>query len=274
MIKMSQYGDLVKLPSYLKPKVEVPDKEVEKEKPAEQPQEKQDSVELHQQAESPKTGKEALSSAFDKAKEIIEAAEAYKVSTIKEATEKMNEECSKLKIKSREEGFALGKLEGKKQGEQEGYKLGYNDGLEKAEKENELVVAELERLISDVQDAKNFIVKKYEDDLQTLAVAIAKKIVRSELSTNEDALANIIRGAVEDYHNQEWVTVTVSQNMADRLKKYDKSLIDDLKQVAGDVKIVASQTSEDDGDCFIEMPDVAIDASVDSQFKEIEKSIT
>lgn len=267
MIKMSQYGDLVKLPSYLKP----PENLTE---PNAEATDEQETASQSAQASSDdnKVSRGTIGDAFDKAKEIIEAAEAYKVNTIKEATEKMNEECSRMKIKSREEGFALGKLEGKKQGEEEGYKLGYKDGLDKAEKENQLIVNELERLISDVQDAKELIVKKYEDDLQNLAVAIAKKIVNAELKVNDDVISNIIKGAVADYHNQEWLTITVSKGTAERIEKFDKDIIKDLKSVSGNVKIVPSAQAND-GDCFIDLPDAAIDASIDSQFANIENSI-
>ncbi|MCR4926202.1 MAG: hypothetical protein K5917_07930 [Clostridiales bacterium] len=279
VIKMSQYGSLVNLPSYLKPTTDLGNanekKQIDADGQSEVKLKQTDSAKLDTEkpnSDETQFSRGALGDAFDKAKEIIEAAEAYKVSAIKEATEKMNEECSKLKIKSREEGFALGKLEGRKQGEEEGYKLGYSDGLEKAERENLLIVNELERLIDDVQQAKKAVAKKYEDDLQNIAVAIAKKIVKTELETNPKAISSIIKKAVEDYHNQEWMTITVSENTAEKLEEYDKNIIDDLKGVSGNVKIVASAQAED-GDCFIEMPDLAIDASVDTQFSAIEKAI-
>lgn len=278
MIKMSQYGDLVKLPSYLKPPEILPDEtpdlpDAQENNEAldefdEQGENEADEVLLQDSKDS----RGVIGDAFDKAKEIIDAAEAYKANAIREATEKMNEECSKLKVKSREEGLALGKLEGKKIGEEEGYKSGYNDGLEKAEEENRFIVAELERMISDVQDAKKFIAQKYEDDLQNLAVAIAKKIVNAELEVNGDVISNIIKGAVSDYYNQEWVTITVSEKTADKIEQIDKSIIRELKRVSGNVKIIASPQAED-GDCFIELPEVAIDASVDAQLLSIADAI-
>ncbi|HEX3037481.1 MAG TPA: FliH/SctL family protein [Oscillospiraceae bacterium] len=212
-----------------------------------------------------------LSSAFDKARQIMDAAKSYSQSQIKEATERMNQECVQMKRQSHDEGFALGMIEGKNAGKAAGYREGYEEGLQKAAEENQQAMKELSEMMEAVESSKSEILEKYAADLEKLAITIAQKVVKRELSIDEKAMQSIIRNAVDSYRNQEWVRICVSKNMEDVLLKADSSIIEALKDVSDSVKIVASPEMTD-GDCIIDMPDRMIDCSADAQIRNIQEA--
>ena len=210
-----------------------------------------------------------LSSAFDKARQIMDAAKSYSQSQIKEATERMNQECVQMKRQSHDEGFALGMIEGRNAGKAAGYREGYEEGLKKATVDSQQAVNELSQMIETVESSKSKILEKYAADLETLAIAIAQKVVKRELSIDERAMQSIIKNAVDSYRNQEWVRICVSKNMEDVLLKADNNIIEALKDVSNSVKIVASPEMTD-GDCIIDMPDRMIDCGADAQIRNIQ----
>ena len=205
-----------------------------------------------------------LSSAFDKARQIMDAAKNYSQSQIKEATERVNQECVQMKRQSHDEGFALGMIEGKNAGKAAGYREGYEEGLQKSATENQQIANEFSRMIEAVESSKSKILEKYAADLEDLAIAIAQKVVKRELSIDGKAMQSIIKNAVDSYRNQEWIRICVSKNMADVLLQADSNIIEALKDVSSSVKVIVSPGMTD-GDCIIDMPDQMIDCGIDTQ---------
>lgn len=210
-----------------------------------------------------------LSTAFEKAKQIMDAAKSYSQSQIREATERMNQECVQMKRQSHDEGFALGMIEGRNAGKTAGYREGYEEGMKKAVAENQRLSDELSQMMEAIEHSKEKILEKYAADLQNLSIAIAKKILKNELALDENAMQSIIKNALDSYRNQEWVRICVSKNVADLLLKADHNIIEALKDVSNSVKVVVSPEMED-GDCIIDMPEQMIDCGVDTQFQNIE----
>lgn len=217
-----------------------------------------------------------VNEAFQKAQQIIEAAQNYTVNKVRESTQQMNQEAAQVLVQSREEGYGRGFAEGKKEGRELGYRDGYEEGcragLQKAEEENRAAAEELSGMLDIVETGKAEILQRYEADLKKLAVSIAEKVIRRELSMNEKAMQSIIVNAVDAYRNQEWVRIFVSKNTKTLLQKVDKSIVEALSDVSDSIKIEVSPDM-DDGDCIIEMPDRMVDAGVNTQTEKIKQAL-
>ncbi|WP_167875127.1 FliH/SctL family protein [Caproiciproducens galactitolivorans] len=211
-----------------------------------------------------------LNHAFQKAQQIMEAAQNYSANKVKESTERMNGEAALLMARSREEGYRKGFAEGRTKGSEQGYREGYQDGFQKAENDNKAVLDELSGMLETVEARKEEILQRFESDITRLSLAIAEKIIKKEISLDAKAIQSIIIKAIDSYRNQEWVRIYVSPNTKTLLA--DTTLIKDLQEVSDNVKIEASAEMKD-GDCKIEMPNQMIDAGVDTQLNNIKNEL-
>jgi flagellar biosynthesis/type III secretory pathway protein FliH len=217
-----------------------------------------------------------VNDAFQKAKNIVDAAQNYSLNQLKESTMRMNEECAQMKIRSYEDGYIQGLAEGKK----EGHELGYQQGLKIAEDEireknreaSEKALNEINRMLETIENKKSEILDKFEADLGKLAVTIAQKIVKRELSTDDNTMQSIIQNVLESYRDQAWVKISVSPTTAELLTRADCTIAQALQEVSNSVKIVA-MPEMNNGDCQIDLPDRLIDAGIDTQMNQIKAAL-
>lgn len=219
--------------------------------------------------------------ALQKAKDIVEATQTYSLNQLKESAMRMNEECAQMKIRSYEDGYRQGLAEGQNEGREIGYEDGYQQGLKKAREEvetqnkatSEAAKEEISRILESIEAQKTEILNRFEGDLEGLSIAIAQKILRRELSTDENTLKTIVESVLEPYRNQAWVKINVSPSNAELIMKADQTIIENLQKVSNNVKIVPSPELKD-GDCIIDLPDRLINAGVDEQLGQIKTALS
>ncbi len=213
-----------------------------------------------------------LAEASEKAKKILESAQAYSARLKQEAGEQMSREAASVRKRAYDEGYAQGMERGKSDGLKAGRRSGDAEGRRDAAAENRKNVQELERMIEVVEQSKTQILQDFKGDLQDLAVAIAKAILKRELETDEKTMGTIIQNAMDAYRNQGWVRIYVPGETAAVLTKADNNIVKALQDVSENIKVVPTDGMEE-GACIIEMPDQLIDAGVDSQLRKIKLSI-
>lgn len=211
-----------------------------------------------------------LSSAFEKAKKIVDAANSYSMNHIKEATERMNVECAQAKQQSHDEAYAKGISQGKTQGMDIGYKdgfqRGYEDGLQKATEESQLLFDRISLTIETLENSRKTLMEREEENLSDLAVQIAELILQKSLDMDKATIASIIENVVEQNHNKEWIKINISNDVYEALEKANFS--QKIREVSAGVKLYHSKDLSD-SDCVVEMVDGVIDASVNTQFSKI-----
>lgn len=217
-------------------------------------------------------GRQALEEALQKSKQIINSAQSYAAEQIQEARRKISEETSNARKRGYTEGHAQGLEQGKKDGYAAGNRAGYEEGQKQAVAENRKYIQELGLMIETVEKSKTKVLKEFETDLDNLAVAIADAIIKKELEIDDKAMRTIILNAMDAYRNQGWVRIYVSPNTANVLLKADNNIVEALKEVSDNVKVIAAN-GMNDGGCVLEMPDQVIDAGVDSQLRKIKTAI-
>lgn len=213
-----------------------------------------------------------LAEASEKARQIIEAAQSYSARLTQEASEQMEHEAASVRKRAYAEGYAQGMERGKADGLTVGRRAGSEEAHKAAEAENRKYVQELGRMVETVEETKTRILEDFRNDLQDLAVAIAKAILKREIETDEKTLHSIIINAMDAYRNQEWVRIYVPSESAAVLMKADNNIVKALQDVSDNVKVIPTD-GMDTGACVIEMPDKVIDAGVNSQLRKIKLSI-
>lgn len=211
-----------------------------------------------------------VSQAFQKAQQIMEAAQNYSLNQVKDATRQMNAEAARVLVQSHEDGYSRGMMEGQKGGSILGYTEGYAQGVKKAGEENTATMNELAHMIECVALMKIEILQKYEADIEKLAVTIAEKVINGKLSIDANVMQSIIKHAMDIYTNQSWVKICVSKNMKTLLENADHSIIQALREISENVKIESS-ADMNDGDCTIDMPDRMLDVGVNTQMARIKQ---
>ena len=211
-----------------------------------------------------------LSSAFEKAKKIVDAANNYSLNHIKETTERMNIECAQAKQQSHDEAYSKGISQGKTQGMEIGYKDGFNsgheEGLKKAMEESQLLFDRLSLTIEALEDSKTTIIEREEENLSDLALQIAELILQKNVEMDKATIASIIDNIVEQNHNKEWIKINISTDVYEALEEVNFS--QKMHEISSGVKLYHSKDLSD-SDCVIEMVDGVIDASINTQLSKI-----
>ena len=217
-----------------------------------------------------------LEEALEKAKNIVDSADAQckeqlseAARSIEEEKTRAQEENARLREESRSQGFAEGQKEGREQGQREGF----DEGKRQVEESERGLLEEMKRVLSDMEAQKTQILHDFEQDIQELALAIAQKVIKMEVNLQGDVMQSIILAATREYRNQEWVNISVSPRMADFLTAGDVAFLSTLREVSPNVKIIASPERKD-GDCLIDMPGEVLDVGVDTQMENIRRELS
>lgn len=220
--------------------------------------EERDSILYEANAEKEKIIDEALA----KAKEIIDSANDYKKeiqsTIIKDAEE------------AKEKGYKKGYDEGIIKGTSFGKKNGFDTAQAEVKSQNEELVSELCKQIYLVEESKDEIIKKFQNDIIKLSINIAEKITRTKISKDESIVKNILLNAISDYKNVAWMKIYLSSNDYITIST-DKSIIEKMSSISEQVKLEVTNDAED-GDILIETPETLVDAGINTQIENL-KSI-
>lgn len=196
----------------------------------------------------------------DIVQETMEKAQRLYNLTIDNARER----AADMEQKAYEKGYAKGLEEGRENGNAEGLTI----GMKTAEINSQKLLNELKTMIEAVERDKDSIIEKFANDIVSLSVRIAEKIVRHDIDTSASAIANIIKACINDYKNTEWMKIYVSDYETADYIKADWELEDVLREVSDNVRIEVLKDGQK-GSCVIEMPDEIIDAGINNQLENM-----
>jgi flagellar biosynthesis/type III secretory pathway protein FliH len=174
-----------------------------------------------------------------KALEVVEAAHAH-------AT-KLEEDARQL---GREEGYAAGKSA--------------------AEDELTPVITTIRELIESIRTQRSAVIAAAEPELARLAMAIAERVIHTELQTNQNVIVENVRQALTRLVSREVVTLRVNPVDLDTIRHRRDEIV-----AAGDVehlRIVEDQRV-DRGGVIVETDAGTIDSKVSTQLREARRAI-
>jgi flagellar assembly protein FliH len=168
------------------------------------------------------------------------------------------EEIEEIHQQAYAEGLRMGKDDGVQQGMREGFDLGYQDGQTKAREE----ALRLAQTITQLEQGLCEMESQVADELLSLALALARDVVRSELHANPEALLVVVREALAQLPHQ---------HTAIYLHPDDASL---LRSYAGDQLSHAGHRIHEDfklkrGDCLLEAGGTQVDATVAMRWQRV-----
>jgi flagellar assembly protein FliH len=215
-----------------------------------------------------RTSKEELYEIYNQREIIIKEANDEAIKIINSAKRNSLSEITQLKDKGYEDGYNAGFEIGKNKGFEEGYKEAYLKVSEELTKQNENKIKELVEMLEIIEKDKQNIIFEYKDNIARLSIDIAEKIIKKKFDPNDNDVNSIIVNLIRDYKNVEWVKIYISDKDVAKHIEADRSLINEIKKVAKDVKI-ESLKELDEGSLIIETPDNIVDASINTQLKNL-----
>ncbi len=148
-----------------------------------------------------------------------------------------------------------------------GLREGEAAGRSRAAAELQPVIERLVRSIEELGQMRARLRGEAEADLVRLSLAIARRVLRREMSIDPDALRGVIVAALEKLHSQEICRVRVHPSLAGMVGARLR------EAVAGSGAEVVADPSRQPGDVVFETERGNLDASVDSQLLEIERGL-
>ena len=148
-----------------------------------------------------------------------------------------------------------------------GVKEGEAAGHARAAAELQPVINRLTRCIEEIGGLRGRLRAEAETDLVRLSLAIARRILRRELSIDPEALHGLVLGALDKLQAQEISRVRVHPS-------HVALVTDSLRQNSASAKVeVLADPSREVGTVIFETRHGNLDASVDSQLQEIERGL-
>jgi flagellar assembly protein FliH len=140
-------------------------------------------------------------------------------------------------------------------------------GRGRAAAELQPVLQRLARSIEEIGHLRARLRREAEADMLQLSLAIARRVLRREMAVDPDAMHGLVLGALEKLQSREICRVRVHPSHAAQLSAWLLPLAG-----AGPIEVVAD-ASREPGDVIFETARGNLDASVDSQLREIERGL-
>jgi flagellar assembly protein FliH len=148
-----------------------------------------------------------------------------------------------------------------------GVREGEAAGRNRAAAELQPVIERLSRTIQEIAGLRARMRREAEADLLRLATAIARRILRREIMVDPDAMHGLVLGALEKLQSQEISRVRVHPAHAALVSACLRQM------VAGSPVEVIADPSREPGAVIFETDRGNLDASVESQLREIERGL-
>ncbi len=156
------------------------------------------------------------------------------------------------------------------------FQSGYNNGIVSAKEEFEKTVQNLTQIfisaVDQLSNVKDDIIRNAEKDIIDLTLAIAKKLVCSELRQNPDLIIDVIKEAIKTARTNDEITIKVNPQDRMLLEQNAKELIDYLKSAtfSPTVKIIfEDDQSITSGGCVVITDENVVDMTLESRFESI-----
>jgi flagellar assembly protein FliH len=154
-----------------------------------------------------------------------------------------------------------------RQAYESGFREGEAAGRQGAQDEVRNIADKLAATVADIAGARGEVVRRAEADIVRLSIEIARRILHRELSVDASALEALIRAAIEKLSSQEVYRVRVHPDQEQLVRAC-------LQRTGRHAALeVVSDPSQERGGAIFEIGRGSLDASVDTQLREIERGL-
>ena len=153
------------------------------------------------------------------------------------------------------------------------YRKGFEEGKRKAESSVLALKEMFKEAIEKLKIEKQNFIEESEKELVEMALAIAKKIIRREVSVDREIVKKIAREALRRVMNSPTRKIIVRINPRDweALTEMDKDFL--LSELSESEVIIEKDESIQSGGCIVETEGQMINASIENQIEEISRAL-
>ena len=158
-----------------------------------------------------------------------------------------------------------------KEAYEKGFEQGERDGLNLGYKKITRSVEQIERLLIEVGNLKEEILKQFEKEILALVFSIAEKIIHMKIEEDNTIIRNTVLEAMHAVTEKSQIVIKVSPEdfeSVEKIKPEFFSTFKDLKSV-----MVTPDLSVSRGGCLLETPYGDIDAGIEKRLDKIHQSI-
>lgn len=195
------------------------------------------------------------------ANNLIEDAKQLYLKIIEEA----NEEAKKIVDSAYQDGEKLKHTEA-----QRGYSEGFENGHKEAKAAAQAIIDEAAEIRSFLDQRKESLYNEVEEQVIDLVLDISKKIIGDELTQNKDAIFLLIKQSLDRCAFKNKLIIRVSSNDYEYVCQ-NKEKIGKLVEGISDFEVYLD-LSLGQGGCVIETSSGEVNASIETQLKELEKA--
>ncbi len=148
-----------------------------------------------------------------------------------------------------------------------GYEHGERSGLEAGGLRLEAMLRRMTETLEELGSLRQQMIQQTESQIVQLALTIAKRILRREVSLDQDLTVAMARVALDRLGEHSGATIRMNP------EDYALTTSSGQDQLESDQVTIVADDGIDRGGCRIESAFGFVDASVDAQFEEIEKAV-
>lgn len=153
-------------------------------------------------------------------------------------------------------------------GYEEGFIKGKEEGILKGREETKAGLVEIERLIETLNEERKAIIEKSMGDFMDIAFALAEKIMKQHVKTDEEAVIKMMEEIIIE--NEEVVKVFFSEHQRSLDVRLDKETARKLRERMGNAKLVMVHGEDL---IAVEKEGGIIDMSVPVQLAQLKKAL-
>jgi flagellar assembly protein FliH len=184
---------------------------------------------------------------------------------------RVREQADAIMAEAEKRGYEKGRAEGLSKGREEGKLDAYEAEARSVREQTGPLANRLARIATAIENERSNNLAHLQRDLLQCAIAVAKKIVRREVSLDADVIKNNLAKAIELSAEKSEIRVRLNPSDVGIIEEYVpkmKSTFSRLKSIHLVPDMNVSQ-----GGCIVQSRGGEVDARIETQFEEIERQL-
>jgi flagellar assembly protein FliH len=157
-----------------------------------------------------------------------------------------------------------------KEAYERGYEQGEKDGIEYGRKGMQITKERMEQLLSGLTALPEKVFKDYREWFLTTSLAVARRLVLRELTTQPEAMAQLVDSLLAEAEASQSVIITVNPSDLDMMRKHTD--FQAIEEGSGRAVVIKPDPQLERGGCRLESDIQLLDASMDARFALLEEA--
>jgi flagellar assembly protein FliH len=158
-----------------------------------------------------------------------------------------------------------------KEAYEKGFAQGEKAGMELGEKRFDSVIKSFNEALEEVRRLKEELYQKTEQEMLELVLAITRRIIKKEVSTDNKVILNLIKSALKYVADQERVKVRLNPSDLEFASQHKGEIMEGMKEM-GNV-ILEGNEGVSRGDAVIESNHGIIDCGIEKHLQKVEEAL-